>query len=239
MAAQHLAVSPMGLDALSAVVDLHRRALPDTLNARCGPAYLTNLYRALLNSDLGVGYVASCNGQVAGFVSGTLDREQLSRDLLRHMDPRQRVRLVAELLRHPWGLVEQAAMARAQRHMARLGHHPALLTIAVEPGFRHEGVGRQLTLALAQGFRQAGLATFHVDTREDNTAARRFYEALGFSFAGTWFGNRFYVLDLPRSHGQGVRSPPRNYIGSPRSRRPLRCIGRSPAPSRRAESETG
>lgn len=198
MATRPVAVAPMGPDSLPAVVHLHHRALPDTLNARCGPAYLAALYRALLVSDLGVGYVASCEGLVAGFVAGTLHREKLSQRLLLRMPPRQRARLLLEILRHPWELIEQAAMARAQRQMARLGHHAALLTIAVEPGFRQEGVGRQLTLALARRFRHAGLASFHVDTREANAAACRFYEALGFSFASTWFGNRFYVLDLGR-----------------------------------------
>ena len=207
MAARRVAVAPMGPDALSAVVDLHRRALPDTLNARCGPAYLAALYRALLASDLGVGYVASSEGLLAGFVSGTLHREKLSQRLLLRMTPRHRARLLLEVLRRPWELVDQAALARAQRHMARLGHHAALLTIAVEPGFRQEGVGHQLTLALARRFHQAGLASFHVDTREANAAARRFYEALDFSFAGTWLGNRFYVLDVAQSHRRARGEP--------------------------------
>ncbi len=204
MTARRLTVAPMGFEALPAVVDLHLRALPDTLNARCGPPYLAALYRALLTSEPGVGYIASCEGRVAGFVSGSLDREKLARDLLLRMGPRHQARLVLEILRHPWNLIEQAAVARAQQQMARLGHRAALLTIAVEPGFRQEGVGRQLTFALAQRLRLAGLASFHVDTREDNGAARRFYEALDFNFAGTWRGNRFYVCDLSRP----VPAPP-------------------------------
>lgn len=196
MATRRVAVARMGFDALPAVVDLHVRALPDTLNARCGPLYLAALYRALLTSEPGVGYIASYEGRVAGFVSGSLDRAQLGRDILLRLGLRHQARLAREILRHPWDLIEQAALARAQQQMARLGHRAALLTIAVEPDFRQEGVGRLLTLALAQRLRLAGHASFHVDTREDNAAARRFYEALGFSFAGTWLGNRFYALDL-------------------------------------------
>jgi ribosomal-protein-alanine N-acetyltransferase len=60
-----------------------------------------------------------------------------------------------------------------------------LLTIAVRPAWRRQGVGRVLLDAIAAGARGAGAQTFFLEVGADNPPARSLYESQGFSVVGT------------------------------------------------------
>lgn len=57
--------------------------------------------------------------------------------------------------------------------------HLALL--AVRPPYRRRGVARRLVEWLIESAKVAGIATVHLELRESNEAAKRFYRAMGFS----------------------------------------------------------
>lgn len=59
-----------------------------------------------------------------------------------------------------------------------------LLTIAVLPARRREGVGRELLLAAMDIARRSGAAKMHLEVAADNAPARRLYESAGFEKVG-------------------------------------------------------
>ena len=59
--------------------------------------------------------------------------------------------------------------------------HSHLNLLAVRPAQQHRGIGRQLVEWLIESARVAGIASVSLELREANTAARRFYQGLGFA----------------------------------------------------------
>lgn len=61
-------------------------------------------------------------------------------------------------------------------HDGRRGylHH-----VAVEPGFRRQGIGRSLVNACVEALRGAGIEKIHLDALVENEAAQSYWESLG------------------------------------------------------------
>ncbi len=69
-----------------------------------------------------------------------------------------------------------------------------LLTIATDPGFRRQGLGRLLMDRIEQHARSHGARVVHLELAEDNSAALALYLACGFAPVGRrpgYFRNRF------------------------------------------------
>jgi ribosomal protein S18 acetylase RimI-like enzyme len=55
----------------------------------------------------------------------------------------------------------------------------------VEPDYRHEGIGRQLTMRAIERFREIGMRQIRLDTAAPNEAARALYASCGFRPSAT------------------------------------------------------
>jgi ribosomal-protein-alanine N-acetyltransferase len=62
--------------------------------------------------------------------------------------------------------------------------HAHLNLLAVQPGYRRQGVGRQLLEWLEASARTAGIFTVNLELRASNDGARAFYQKLGYRAAG-------------------------------------------------------
>ncbi|HUQ53574.1 MAG TPA: ribosomal protein S18-alanine N-acetyltransferase [Gammaproteobacteria bacterium] len=62
--------------------------------------------------------------------------------------------------------------------------HAHLNLLAVQPGNRRQGTGRQLLEWLEASARTAGIFTVHLEVRANNVGAQAFYEKLGFRATG-------------------------------------------------------
>jgi ribosomal-protein-alanine N-acetyltransferase len=58
--------------------------------------------------------------------------------------------------------------------------HAHLNLLAVRPAHQRTGVGRRMVAWLVESAKVAGISAIHLEVRSNNTAARRFYRALGF-----------------------------------------------------------
>lgn len=67
----------------------------------------------------------------------------------------------------------------------RTGH---VVVLGVSPEWRRHGIGRSLMRQLEQSFVKRGVALIHLEVRTTNDAARKLYEALGFTIAGRRLG---------------------------------------------------
>jgi|688.fasta_scaffold166063_2 ribosomal-protein-alanine N-acetyltransferase len=68
-----------------------------------------------------------------------------------------------------------------------------LLSIAVAPQFRSTGVARQLLAGVMDYCRSSGAENIRLEVRSANVAARRLYDAMGFSLIG--LRNKYYGDD--------------------------------------------
>jgi GNAT superfamily N-acetyltransferase len=77
--------------------------------------------------------------------------------------------------------------------------------LAVLPGFRGHGIGRQLLEAVGDEARKRGCCKLTLEVLEGNTVAKRLYEAVGFAqavYTGSSGGALFYTkaLECDRRH---------------------------------------
>ena len=91
---------------------------------------------------------------------------------------------VARNLRHPDTLVLTARDTEQLAGFAimQFGEERAHLSLlAVRPDYRRQGVARHLLEWLTESALTAGIASIHLELRETNLGARRFYLNLGFA----------------------------------------------------------
>jgi [ribosomal protein S18]-alanine N-acetyltransferase len=94
---------------------------------------------------------------------------------------------MAELLASPGvaGLLLQIDGADAGMAICRVAADESeLITIAVRPTCRRQGVGRALLAAVLDHVRARGARTLFLEVAADNPAARTLYESAGFRAAG-------------------------------------------------------
>ncbi len=80
------------------------------------------------------------------------------------------------------------------RMQGRLGH---LLSLAVDPEARRQGLGRALIHAVEDAARSLGARHMQLELREDNGAAQALYGSLGYRHHGIWLG---YYEDQSDAH---------------------------------------
>lgn len=62
----------------------------------------------------------------------------------------------------------------------RIGEYGFIHDLWVEEEYRHEGIGRQMTMLAVERFRQMGVKQVRLDTAAPNDAARALFESCGF-----------------------------------------------------------
>ncbi|HRW36559.1 MAG: GNAT family N-acetyltransferase [Acidimicrobiales bacterium] len=174
---------------LRALAHLHRRAFPGSTLARLGPDVVARYLGSQLALDEVEGLVVGPVGEpVAALVGGRFGRGT-SRFVRDHAGL-----LVASVLRHPSVLVRSrssvarrvgaSALVRRRRGPERPDRVPegsyGVLLLAVDPDQQRRGLGRVLVDAAAGSARRRGLDRLHLTVDPTDTAARSFYEGLGF-----------------------------------------------------------
>jgi ribosomal protein S18 acetylase RimI-like enzyme len=157
---------------------IHREALPEAFLSTLGERFLRRLYAALAAESSELALVAENGHGVVGFAAGSASVGRFYRRfVLRHG-------AVAALSALP-ALTRPGVLRRVREtasHPANTASLPPaeLLSIAVEPGYRSEGVGKLLAEGIVEGLAARGAGEVKVVVAEDNAGANRFYERLGF-----------------------------------------------------------
>jgi ribosomal protein S18 acetylase RimI-like enzyme len=117
-------------------------------------------------------------GRAVGYIVGTADTERFVRRLRAEWIP-----VVAG--RYPEGDPRDADLLRRLHHpewmlQPALSGYPAHLHIDLLPAWQGRGFGRGLMEAFLSGLRAAGVRGVHLGISPENTAARAFYDRLGF-----------------------------------------------------------
>jgi len=183
---------------LEQVAALHEVCFPDYYLTQLGTSFLEAMYGWYVKSPEAIAYVALDNsGHIVGFVGGTTGAASYHRSLFRHQFGPLLRALLGHLIRRPlltWSLIwerkdllPQAFSALVSRSSSPSAEYSAivegpptasLVSIGVEPSHRRSGIARHLTELFLTEARQRGSELVTLSVREDNLAARRFYEGL-------------------------------------------------------------
>ena len=170
-------IRPMARADLRSVVAIHRAAFPDFFLSDLGPAFLRVFYEFVAEEGIALVAVAE-DRRVAGFVAGVLHPRSFYQQLLRRRYVQVALALVPPTLRRPSTLIRVAR--RARQRTAADGQTPSgaeLMSLAVDPARRQQGVGRALVEAFTA---RAGRLWLTTDAA-DNAEVIHFYENLRFT----------------------------------------------------------
>lgn len=90
---------------------------------------------------------------------------------------------------------ELVAMGGLRRRSAEEGE---IRRMRVRPDFQRRGLGSQILAELEDRARSAGLRTIHLDTTDEQHAARRLYERAGYRETGRRHTKRFVFVDFAK-----------------------------------------
>lgn len=179
---------------LSSVAVIMVRGFPASLRHYCGPTtprlpLFVELF-ALLHRAEPLGFrVAEAEGQVVGYVVALSSVSRLVRAALTTPYP---LSATAGVLSGRYG-VSLRSVAKVVWDKVRMGLSPSsmialpggqILTVAVAPEVRGQGIGKSLVRASLDWLSEVGVRRVRLEVRPDNVAALSLYRALGFQVRG-------------------------------------------------------
>lgn len=196
------AVRPAMPEDVSGMVDIHLSSFSGFFLSYLGPAFLLELYEGTLQDPSGIGYVMDSERSLIGFVCGTAQPVGFYSRLLKNRWWRFALASIGPALKRPI-IVPRLFRAFAMPSRAtRQEERGTLMSIAVRPEAQGQGHGRTLVMAFLDEARRRGLRHVDLSTdRDDNEAANRFYQSLGFVCTYTYLtpegrAMNEYVIDL-------------------------------------------
>ena len=182
-----VSIRPMTLEDLDPVVAIHERSFPGFFLTTLGSSFLRLFYRALLQFDGSLAWVACVHQEVVGCVVGVPDHRVFHSFLRRRFAITGAVRVVRTLLRTPSVALRLLRAYRSSGPQLPHAEGPLLMSIAVDPERSGNGVGKQLLSAFAADLAGRGYPAFRLTTdRYANTRVNGFYESAGMTLERTY-----------------------------------------------------
>ena len=170
---------------LMQVANLHAKNLDQGFLSTLGPKFLLLMYQAIDESEASVLIVENdASGVPKGFVTGAEGMRPIYRQMLKRL-PALTVALLPSLLNpiKVWRILE---ILLHSKHSAEIKDLPSyeLLSIAVNPLHRGQGVSDHLYLALIEHCSRRGIHSFRIIVGENLHQAHRFYRRMGARVVG-------------------------------------------------------
>ena len=186
------------------VTEVHLKSFPGFFLTVLGPEFLRNLYTAILEDPDGIGFVATQDMEVLGFVAGTVQPAGFYRRLLRRRWWHFAWSALPSAMRHPAIIPRLLSAFSMPAQVTQHAGRGTLMSIAVLPACQGSGIGQLLVSAFLDEAVRRGLQQVDLTTdRDNNEPANRFYRRMGFvcerSFV-TSEGRAMneYVMDLSK-----------------------------------------
>jgi RimJ/RimL family protein N-acetyltransferase len=204
-------IRPMQFHDAPEVARLHQAAMGTSLWARLGPAFLTQLYQALVNNPRFLGFVyeegpLGPDRRIRGFIAGSQDTERMFAEVRRAAWFLLLPTALSGALRHPRAipkLLQTARYFRQSAPSADLEVRAESLFCSFEPDLRGKRVSGHINKVLFDDLCARGHRRVKITTEVDNEGANRQLRSWGFAERGRFrfYGKEMvlYVLDLQRS----------------------------------------
>ena len=137
-------------------------------------------------------WVADAEDRIIGYLTGCLDTRRYWRLMRRRIIPAAIWHSICRGVlgsRQTWDVLLvgiKTLVVGGMRRAACPPGHPAHLHLNVAREFRSQRVGQQLLERFLEQARAAGVPGVHASVREDNGAAKRFFERMGFTVLGRY-----------------------------------------------------
>ncbi len=187
------------------VAELHQAAMGNSLWAKLGRPFLTELYRGLVESPLFLGFVYEEDQHIGGFIAGSVNAGAMMRQVYRKRFLTLGATASLGLMRRPRVLRHLAQTARYfQASQDEEFQIPAeSLFCSFEPQLRGKRVSGHINKVLFDDLLARGHRHVKITTEVDNVGANRQLTSWGFVRRGEFdfYGKRMvrYVLDLEAS----------------------------------------
>lgn len=196
-------IRPMQFRDADRVAMLHHAAMGRSLWARLGLPFLGALYRALIDCPFFLGFVYVEDGEIRGFIAGSIDTSMMYHDVLSRRWLFLTPTVAAGLARNP-GLFGTLLETRRYSSVSGAADVPAeSLFCTFEADLRGKRVSGHINKVLFDELRARGERAVKVSTEVDNEGANRqllswgFEDRVRFRFYGKDMVT--YVLDLVQS----------------------------------------
>lgn len=177
---------------IKSIVAIHRKMFPGFLMTLMGPRFLAGYYQAILDSRVGLLFVAQDKtGEVVAFVSGFTSPAEFY-GFFRKRKLRLAVISLGYIVLRPalWLRILEnfATVNRVADAGEDIANHTAeLSSIAVESNIEGKGCGKMLVERFVAECSQAGISSVVLTTdAENNDQVNRFYQKIGFSKIATF-----------------------------------------------------
>lgn len=196
-------IRPMQYRDAERVAELHCAAMGNSLWAMLGESFLAALYRALVDSPLFLGFVYVEDGEIKGFIAGSLDTSAMYRFVLRRRAAFVAPQALKGLLKRPAVGVKLLETARYFGVSGADDVPAESLFCSFVPDLRGKRVSGHINKVLFDELSSRGRTHVKVTTEVDNEGANRQLTSWGFEQRGTFrfYGKDMvtYVLDLAAS----------------------------------------
>lgn len=193
-------IRPMQFRDASRVAELHRAAMGRSLWAQLGGSFLRELYKALVDCPYFIGFVYVEDGEVKGFIAGSIDTSAIFKDIFKRRMVFLGPAAALGVARRPWVLGQLAQTARYMGVSGAPDVPSESLFCSFVENLRGKRVAGHINKVLFDELLARGYRKVKISTEIDNEGANRqlqswgFVEVKRFSFYGKDMIT--YVLDL-------------------------------------------
>ena len=164
-----------------AAAELHASQINEGFLPTLGPVFLRRLYRRIVRWEGSFLVVSRDDLGVVGMAAATEDVGRLYRAFLLKDGPAAAVAAAPRLLRSWRKVIETLHYPAAERALPSA----ELLSVAVAPRGRGQGLGAELVAAVNEELRRRGVDDAKVVAAADNRTALRLYQAAGYRRTAT------------------------------------------------------
>jgi ribosomal protein S18 acetylase RimI-like enzyme len=202
MSTRNVAIIPMELRHVKAVVNIHLARFPGFFLTFLGPRFLQLFYHEILATPGQVSLVAVDGDRVIGFVTGLDHQGRFFGRLVRRRLVAFAWTSLAAAVRRPSIIPRLFRALTYSRGAQDAAAQALLMSIAVAADATGAGIGQTLVSRFLEEMRLKGVESVSLTTdRDDNDRVNAFYQALGFQIARTYTSPtgrilNEYVIDL-------------------------------------------
>ena len=162
------------------VAELHAAHLSYSFFAKLGLGFLRRLYRRIVLSEHGFGFVVEVDGRVDAFITASLDAATLRRELIWRDGCIAGCRVLLALLRRPW-LAMRVFETLAYGSRTDLdGVRAEMLFISIEPELRRRGLAVEFIRRVLEEYVARGVQRAKVVTEAVNEPVNMLLAKFGF-----------------------------------------------------------
>lgn len=169
------------------IAAIHIRSLFGDFLPSLGRPFLTELYKSILELNLGFGFVSQDKKTIQGFVLATTDMQKMLKTVFIKKAFILGVRILPAVIKNPSIITKIFETLTYSDKESKANSKAELIVIAVDSKFRNQNIGSNLLLTLDKEFVKRGVKEYKVTVNSNNLDAIKFYKRQGFKFAYRFF----------------------------------------------------